>query len=152
MYTASDFFFDNFIAINATNDSDECRIDSGKKSAIISTMEKITKEPTKPLQLRLPSSVFDRLEQRYRASGVDKQLQALAGIIAIESLDLARRNEAINFATRISLGEISMDEVVDLYQMKDTGQGYSDGLIDALRQLERDAVPTKTKRRRASGQ
>jgi len=65
-------------------------------------MAKKRTEPTHPLQLRIPQSVFDYLEKKYRRGGATMQLQALAGIVAYECLSQQNQQDIMQWATRIA--------------------------------------------------
>ncbi len=83
------------------------RIFSGKLSGMAKA-----KRRREQFNLRLPPDVRDHLEDRYRQTGVEKQLQALAGLVAFECCSDVLRQRMIQWATRIARGEVAWEDLL----------------------------------------
>ena len=109
----------------------------------------VEKPPKSQFNFRVPPAVLAHLEHRYRQTGVEKQLQALAGLVAYECASERMRVAAIQWATRIAAGEASWKEFEEVAR-KRKGE-YMDHriLTAALRSLADSVEATESKRRPA---
>jgi hypothetical protein len=81
-------------------------------------MAKKEAEARQPVQLRLPMSVFEYMDKRYRKGGGTVQLQALAAIVAYECVSDRSREEVMEWATRISKDVDAWPELLDLVKKR----------------------------------
>jgi len=67
----------------------------------------------------LPKEVIRHLEDQWHHEGWEKQLQAMAGIIALEALDMFERQRMIQIATRVAEGEVQWADAIVAIENRD---------------------------------
>lgn len=95
-------------------------------------MAKKRTEPTHPVQLRLPKSVFEYLDKRYRKGGATIQLQALAAIVAYECVSDRSREEVMEWATRIGEDVAAWPEFLEIGKKRRAEAQEQQSLLGSL--------------------
>ncbi|HUU83521.1 MAG TPA: hypothetical protein VM243_08460 [Phycisphaerae bacterium] len=90
------------------------------------------KEPKAQFNLRLPKEVLRHLEDRYYRTGVEKQIQSLAGLVAFEWCDEAERSAIMQVATRVARGEVAWPDVVAALGRRKTATGQQKELLGLI--------------------